>query len=288
VTDELYALQPSEFTATRNERAKRARSDGDRELAEQIKALDKPTTSAWLVNQLARELGDQLEPLIDLGRELREATANISGEELRALTRQRHQLVHALVQEARSLGARHGTKVTDAVAAEVQRTLEASLADSGVAETVLSGRLARATEYAGFGGPMPDQAPPTSRRTTRKPPARGGGTGKAPVTDLAARRRESAERALADAEERLRTARSEHESAAEAEEDATDSRGQAEQRVERLRAELDNAHQEARAAGQAERTARERVKRSERALRQAQQAQEEASAKLADLSDQAR
>ena len=288
MTDELYALQPGEFTSTRNERAKQARSDGDRELAEQIKALDKPTTSAWLVNQLARQLGDQLEPLIDLGRELREATANISGEELRALTRQRHQLVHALVQEARRLGAQHGTKVTDAVAGEVQRTLEASLADPDVAETVLSGRLAHATEYAGFGEPMAGQATSASRRTARKRPARGGATDKAQVADLATRRRESAERAVADSAERLRTARSDHESSAQAEEDATASREQADRRVERLRAELDTAQQAARTAGQAERTARERVKRAERALRQAEEAQQQASAKLADLADEAR
>jgi hypothetical protein len=282
VTDELYGLEPGEFTATRNERAKQARADGDRALAEQIKALDKPTTAAWLVNQLARQLGDQLEPLIDLGRELREATAGISGEELRALTRQRHQLVHALVQEARRLGARHGTRVTDAVAGDVQRTLDASLADPDVAEAVLSGRLARATEYAGFGEPMSGQGPPTSRRAARKRPERGGAT-KTQVTDLAARRREGAERAAAEAEDRLRAARSEHESAVEAEEDASASREQAEQRLERLRAELDTAHQEARAAGQAERRAHEHVQRTERALRQAEQAREEAAAKLAEL-----
>jgi hypothetical protein len=285
VTDELYALPPGEFTATRNERAKRARADGDRELAEQIKALDKPTTSAWLVNQLARQLGDQLEPLIDLGRELREATANISGEELRSLTRQRHQLVHALVQEARSLGVQHGTRVTDAVAGEVQRTLDASLADPDVAEAVLSGRLAHATEYAGFGEPMTGQAAPTSRRA---PSRRQADRGAAKVTDLAARRRESAEHALADAEERLQSARSEHGSATEAEEDATASREQADQRVERLRAELETAHQDARAAGKTERTARERVQRAQRALSQAEHAREQAAARLAELADESR
>jgi len=284
VTDELYALPPGEFTATRNERAKQARADGDRDLAEQIRALDKPTTSAWLVNQIARELGDQLEPLIELGRELREATANISGEELRALTRQRHQLVYALVQEARKLGSQHGTKVTDAVAGEVQRTLDASLADPDVAEAVLSGRLAHATEYAGFGEPMPGREPPTSRRTPRRRQAESGGA-KGQVTDLAARRRESAERALAEADERLGRARAEHESAAETEEDASASREQAEQRVERLRAELDTAQQEARSAAGAERAAKDKVKRAQQALRQAEKAREDAAARLADLAD---
>jgi hypothetical protein len=284
VTDELYGLPPGEFTATRNERAKQARADGDRELAEQIKALDKPTTSAWLVNQLARQLGDQLEPLVDLGRELREATANISGEELRALTRQRHQLVYALVQEARQLGSQQGTKVTDAVAGEVQRTLDASLADPDVAEAVLSGRIAHATEYAGFGEPMPGRESPTSRRAPKKRQTERRAAG-AQVTDLAARRRESAERALAEAEERLRNAETEHQSATETEEDAAASREQAEQRVERLRAELDTAQQDARAAARAERTAKDRTKRAQQALRQAEKAREDAATRLADLAD---
>jgi hypothetical protein len=285
VTDELYALPPSEFTATRNERAKQARTEGDRELAEQIKTLDRPTTSAWLVNQLARQLGDQLEPLIELGRELRDASASISGDELRALTRQRHQLVHALVQEARRLGAQQGAKVTDAVAGEVQRTLDASLADSDVAEAVLSGRLAHATEYAGFGEPMAGQGSPTSRRAPTSRPTRGGADKTAEVTDLAARRRQSAERALADAEQRVQTAQTEHDSATEAEEDASASREQAEQRVERLRSELDNAQLEARSASQAERTAKDRVRRTDRELRQAEQARKDAVGRLAELDD---
>jgi hypothetical protein len=285
VADELYGLPPNEFTAARNERAKQARADGDRELAEQIKVLDRPTTSAWLVNQVARHLGDQLTPLIDLGRELREATSNLSGDELRALTRQRHELVHALVQQARRLGAEHGTKVTDSVAGEVQQTLDASLADPDVAEAVLSGRLSHAAEYAGFGAPTgADRARPAARRS-RKKAAAGSGQGAAKVTDLAARRRESAERALAEAEQRLQTAESEHESSVDEHRRAGDERQDAEEQVERLRAELDEAQHRARDAGHAERTTRDRVKRTEKALQQAQQAREDAAARVAELDD---
>jgi hypothetical protein len=284
VTDELYGLPPGEFTATRNERAKQARADGERELAEQIRRLEKPTTSAWLVNQLARELDDQLAPLIDLGRDLREATTNISGEELRTLTRQRHELVHALVQQARKLGSQHGTKVTDSVAAEVQQTLDASLADPEVAQAVLSGRLAHAAEYAGFGEPMgADQT-----KASRRPQKQTGGSGTAPaakVTDLAARRREAAERALKEAEERLRAAQSEQESASAEHEDTAGQRQAAEERVQRLRAELDDAQTQARDAGHAERMVRDRLKRAERSLSQAEKARREAADHLAKLTD---
>jgi hypothetical protein len=282
VADELYGLPPGEFTATRNERAKQARSDGDRELAEQIRQLEKPTTSAWLVNQVARELSDHLAPLIDLGRDLREATSNISGEELRTLTRQRHELVHALVQEARKLGSQHGTKVTDSVAAEVQQTLDASLADPTVAEAVLSGRLTHAAEYAGFGEPTGADWARTSRRTEKR--ARKS-TKPAEVTDLAARRREAAERQLAQAEEKVRAAESEHALASAAYDDAESRRQAAEQRVERLRAELDDAQGQARDAGHDERTARDRRRRAERTLSQAEKARQEAADRLAGLSE---
>ncbi|HEX2175207.1 MAG TPA: hypothetical protein VHG70_04795 [Nocardioidaceae bacterium] len=283
VADELYALAPREFTATRNARAKQARADGDRELAEQVAALDKPTTSAWLVNQLARELADELEPLIELGRGLREATSNISGDDLRELTRQRHQVVSALVQQARQLGAAHGTRISDSVAGEVQQTLDASLADPDVAEAVLAGRLTHALEYAGFGEPVGAPSPASSRRAgkaAQKRPAKGKG---AKVADLAARRRESAERALSEAEASLEAARSEHGAAQHDSEQATNELEAARETAARLRAELDTAEEQTRDAGKAERTARERAKRTQRALDKAEEAREEAAARLAEL-----
>ena len=55
VTDELYGLEPADFVEIRTARAKQARADGDRALANKIAALRRPTTVAWMVNILARE-----------------------------------------------------------------------------------------------------------------------------------------------------------------------------------------------------------------------------------------
>jgi hypothetical protein len=52
--DELYALRPQEFTAARDARAAEARRAGDRELADRIRALRRPTLSAWAGNLLVR------------------------------------------------------------------------------------------------------------------------------------------------------------------------------------------------------------------------------------------
>ncbi|MGW4517724.1 hypothetical protein ACWEO4_38520 [Streptomyces sp. NPDC004393] len=46
VADELYGLPPGEFTAVRDERAKAARAAGDRDLAERIRRMRRPTLAA--------------------------------------------------------------------------------------------------------------------------------------------------------------------------------------------------------------------------------------------------
>jgi hypothetical protein len=47
VADELYGVPPEEFVATRRERERQARADGDRVLATSIAALPKPSLAAW-------------------------------------------------------------------------------------------------------------------------------------------------------------------------------------------------------------------------------------------------
>lgn len=147
--EQLYTLQPEEFVAARDAAAKAARADGDADAAAQLKALRRPSVSAWLVNRLVREQGDLVEQLLDLGPELARAQAQGQGDELRALGAQRRELVDAVVRQAVALA---GRDVTAAVRDEVSSTLETALADPGAAEAVRSGMLVRALSYAGFGG----------------------------------------------------------------------------------------------------------------------------------------
>src|SRR6516164_7323209 len=79
--EELYALSPGDFTAARDERAAQARAAGDRDLAQAIGGLRRPVVSAWLVNQLAREAGDQVAELVALGESLRQAQQDLAGSE---------------------------------------------------------------------------------------------------------------------------------------------------------------------------------------------------------------
>ena len=77
--DRLYALPLNEFTAARDEIAKRLRGEGEHELADEVKALRKPTVSVWLVNRLAREREIDVKRLLRAGEALGKAQASAKG-----------------------------------------------------------------------------------------------------------------------------------------------------------------------------------------------------------------
>lgn len=144
VADELYAAARDEFTALRNERAAQAKAAGEHNLATRIRGLHKPTSAAWLANQLARKHAEQIGKLEQLGESMRRAHTELDGDELRALSRRRHDLVQALTDQARSLGKDRGVPVSDSVSAEVADTLDAALGDPDAARELAEGRLATA------------------------------------------------------------------------------------------------------------------------------------------------
>lgn len=202
---DLYGLPPEEFTAARDDAAKADRS---------LKALRRPTVSAWVLNTLVRHDAGLLDELASLGSSLAQAQQQGLGAELRTLTTQRHALVAGLTERAVGLVER---SVSDAVRAEVAATLEAVLADPASAEAVRSGQLVRPLAFAGFGGvdlegavaPLPrvSAAPPTAS-TAQQPLTAGKDTSAAEAIahaasgalDDAVERARAAGRALADSE----------------------------------------------------------------------------------------
>lgn len=171
--DQLYALPPEQFTAARNELARQAAA-GDRALAAQIRDLRRPSLSAWAVNLLVRNRREQLQRLLDLGAELREAQHRLVGEALRELSAQRHKLVSALSREAGQLAKQAGHPLSEPARREVEGTLEAALADPDVAETVRAGVLAAAVSYAGLGSVSMTATPSRTQsrpKVTPSPPA---------------------------------------------------------------------------------------------------------------------
>jgi hypothetical protein len=168
VADELYGLVPGEFTRRRDARALEARKAGDRDLAAAVKALRRPTTSAWLANLLVRKRPEGVADLVDLGAAMRQAQADLAGADLRRLAKERHRVVASLAQEARGLARGVAEPVSTAAAKELTETLEAAVFDAGAADALRSGRLTMALRYSGLGavdltgavGPYPAPSAP--------------------------------------------------------------------------------------------------------------------------------
>ena len=169
--DELYGLHPDHFVPRRTELVKAARAAKDRAAADAIGALRKPSLGAWLANVLARESPDEVAALEELGASMRTAQEELSGDALRTLTRQRRELVGALVARARRLARADGVGVGDSVARDLENTIAAALADDGAARAFAAGRLTSALEPGvGFSGGVEP-----SRSVRRPPPPRGSG-----------------------------------------------------------------------------------------------------------------
>lgn len=207
--EELYGLDPAAFLDRRNELAAAAKESGDKEAAGQIAALRKPTQSAHALNMLVRSDPAQAEALVELSAEFRTAERSLDGAALRELTKQRRKLIDDLARQAfRAISAR---SPSSGLRDEVVSTLNAALADPGVAEQLCAGTLLRAARWDGFGSAAPPQLsvvrPVSGARATqveRKPRRLAvvtGGKG----NDEARRRAEAAER------ERVRVAREEAE-----------------------------------------------------------------------------
>ena len=153
IADELYALPPADFITRRDAAAKELSAAGNRPAAAALKTLKKPTQAGWALNLLARHAGSELTDLVDVGAALRSAQEQLSGPQLRELSQQRQAVVRALTQRARQLAREHGQALTEPVAEQVRRSLDAALTDPGLGQALLRGRNTGVLEYAtgGFG-----------------------------------------------------------------------------------------------------------------------------------------
>lgn len=217
IADELYALALPDFTPARDARAKELKGS---DLAAPVKALKKPSLAAWVVNLLVRRESEQVDRILEVGASLREAQAAMSGDDLRALTRQRRQVTAAITQQARSLASEAGVKVTSAVADQVEATLTAAMLDERCAQAVRSGLLVTALSTTGVGETdlsgavaLPDALGFAARPVEAAVPARPD-LHVVPDPDADAKARAAAEEAVAEAEEGLAEAQAAYDEAA--------------------------------------------------------------------------
>jgi hypothetical protein len=167
--DHLYGLPLEEFTKERNALAKQLRDAGDRERAEEVKTLAKPTVAAWAVNQLARRNEVLLRGLLRAGERLRaaqeQALAGKGADALRDATREERDVVSRLVAEARKLLPRPSQQLLD----RIGETLRAAAVDDEARELLKRGRLTKElTGSSGFDALAGMPAAPAARRAPKR------------------------------------------------------------------------------------------------------------------------
>jgi chromosome segregation ATPase len=270
--DELYGVRPEEFTARRSELAAAAKKRGDAAAAKRISAARKPTTAAWVVNQLVHANEDVKRSLTDLGERLRAAHAAMDGAAIRELSSEQRSLVDELAR-----AAFEGVDVTNPSATlreDVTGTLQAAVADPDVAGRL--GHLAKAEQWSGFG----DFGSATAVFTTARRDKSGSDTKQTSQEPPREQRRDD-ERASARRVEEARTAlavaeRAKDDAANELSDRQTDlavarlRRDEMRQRLEEAERNLDAADKAYSEAKQAGRDAAELVKKAKARLNQSE------------------
>ena len=239
--DHLYQLPPGEFTAARDELAKRLRGEGERERAEEVKKLRKPPVSVWLVNRLARERELDVQRLAKAGVALTKS-GGTSGA-FAAARDDEQQALERLSQAAHELAEREGTGAA-AVDRATQTLRAASLTDEG-RRLLKQARLTEELQPPGF-----EALSGLTLATPKRPPKQPKGK-----TDDRAERR----RARDEAREAVKQFRAEERELKSAARAAVRKADRAATEAERLRKQADEAESAVREAG-------ERVARAEAEL----------------------
>jgi hypothetical protein len=276
LTSDLYGCAPGQFVAERNAAEKQARSAGDRELAGRIHQLAKPTTVGWLANQLVRRHPEEIEPLLELGAGLREATATLSREKLQELMRLQHQVIAGLIKQAGAIARDSGQRMSEQASRDLEDTLRAALADESLGKQLLEGRLTGALEPVGFTGLTGSTGLNTASREPNPPPA---ATKKAPPDPRLAK----AERAVTDAKAEAQAAGVELQKAQKRLADSSATTRELNAKVQQLQAELDQAGKEQSQAEQTASQAQKRADQWERENERARQRLDDAVAKRDEL-----
>lgn len=198
---DLYGLPQEEFTKARDELAKELRKAGKKDAADEVKALRKPTVSAWTVNQLARRHPQDIKALVKAGDEMRKAQrAAVGGrgpQALRDATRSHKERLDDLTS-----AARHELGAEGATLQRVAQTLRGASVDKEASKALLSGTLTADFEQAGF-GPLLAAVPPSALKRKPKPKAKPKPPPK-PKPDPKARKRKQLQERLEKERARLR------------------------------------------------------------------------------------
>ena len=237
--DRLYGLPLAEFTAARNDLARELRETGDPDAADEVKALPKPSLSAWTVNQLVRRERMQVRGLVTAAGRVRDAQSRLlqgdGPEDLQRAVERQRDVVESLVASAKGLLDAEGHPATQATLDRVRGTLTAVAGDEEGQRLVEKGRLSGDLDPSGFGplalGTATGGRAPKARRPS-------------PSSQKIEKARQDVERLRAEAaelKERVRRARNEARRAERAADAARKAAAKDEAELEQLTAQLDRA-----------------------------------------------
>jgi hypothetical protein len=267
--DALYQGPLNEFTASRNALEKRVKAEQGKEAGAAIKALEKPSVSAWAVNQLYWRHRTEFDRLLRTGDDLRASQQKrMAGRDVdvNAAIDARREALSKLMGRAATILEEGGT-VSDDIRQRVGQTLEA-LSVYGTSDGApRPGRMTGDVQPPGFaalaalvpagppGRPTPAakakaaparedadedeaQADERDEKRDREPAAGRGkkGPAAAPPRPMESKRAEKARLALEQAEVELARAR-------EAEEEAAAAQATAQKEWEAAKAALDALQQ---------------------------------------------
>lgn len=239
--DRLYGLPLEEFTQARNELGRELREAGEREAAEQVKALPKPSLSAWTVNQLARKERLQIRSLLTVGERLRNAQADLlqggSPSELQEALQKQREVVGALLESAKGILQAAGHPATETTLERIRGTLSSAAGDEAGTRLLEAGRLTRDLDPAGFAAlrlGAPTAGPPRAKR-------RGADEARKRRVEEAARLVEELRAEVAEGKAHARRAKGEARRAERAAEAAKEAAKWSEEELERLAARLEAA-----------------------------------------------
>lgn len=163
--DALFRLPLSEFIGARKTLATRLKKSGYTDEAERVRALPKPSISAWTINQLYWNHRDEFDELISTGQRFRKAQASGKMVNMREALDARRAALAQLSDFATEILRDAGNNPSLDVLRRITTTLEALSSHASVSDETTPGRLTREIDPPGFDsfGSFTPIAVPTTR-----------------------------------------------------------------------------------------------------------------------------
>jgi hypothetical protein len=272
--DQLYALEPAQFVAERDRLVRELKKADQREEAEEVKSLRRPSISAWTINQLARNERRHVDLLLDAGYRLREAQQSLlAGKRpggLEKARRTQRDALTSLRKAARRILSEAGRGSEDTLN-RIIGTLQAAAVSGEGRELLARGRLTGDVETTGFEllaplaeGVSPKQESAKPRPPEKKPTASRKPVSRPPERDAAQERQRQEDR------KRVEDARRDFREARAASNRADMDLNEAERNASKARRELAQAEERVRKNEAAAAKARMAVEQAEKRVRDAE------------------